>query len=363
MTRRRNSSAFTLLEIMIAVTIFSILALVIFAVFRGAVRSTEAGERETNMLQRSRFALDAFAGDVERVFFRDETSYNVAISRLVEQMEQERLRAEDTGDWSTFESLYGKPDDDPRDRNHRTRRDDDENETQPAIGDPYEKGRIIDLQLIGTNGSEADTLKFTMASPLAVGRSYRPFGLSRVAWTVASGNLVRTAEPIDVKRRDTTGATLGTNEPPEVAKMADGVLAFDLTYAFWFDNKWYESDSWNSAQRQIRNPRYILGTYDRDPDRPDDDLSIQPGDPGWNAYLNDLESEPLDRLPQYVRVRLKLQDLKNKERVATFERLIRLPGAVETYSPADDVDEDRRLDERNERGQKYVEVFPGASQP
>ncbi len=82
-----------MLEVMVAVTIFSLISVIIFSVFRTSMRSHEIGVRESEQIQRARFIVDSLERDINNIFFRDETSYNVQITRLIEEFERIRLAA------------------------------------------------------------------------------------------------------------------------------------------------------------------------------------------------------------------------------------------------------------------------------
>jgi type II secretory pathway component PulJ len=350
----RSRGAFTVLEILIAVTIFAILSLVIFALFRTAVQAQGSADRESRRIQQARFAMDTVGKDVANIFFRDETSYNVAITKLVEDMEAARLLAEESGDWETFYAAYGNPD------------DDDEDE-KPTIGDPFEKGRIIDLQMQGTK----DTLSFVVQTPLRVGGYYRSWGLARVEYTIRDRVLVRTARGVETEQRNQLGERMNAIRIPEVAKLADGVEELELSYAFWWDNQWYEVDKWDSANRQIRNARYFLGTYDDEnitlpadgENRERGDAEFGPGAPGFNDSLNDSKGEPLDRLPQLIRVRVKMADEGGRGQAQTFEASYRVPTAIETWIPLAELSEDVREAEQELRDSEYTPIYPGATRP
>ncbi|MBI1290400.1 prepilin-type N-terminal cleavage/methylation domain-containing protein [bacterium] len=359
MKRRAShfSRGFTVLEILIAVTIFAILSLVIFALFRTAVQAQESADRETRRIQQARFAMDTIGKDIDNIFYRDETSYNVAITKLIEEMEAARLEAEQNNDWEAFYATYGDPN-----------KDDDEQD--PSIGDPFKKGRIIDLQMQGS----ADTLSFAVQTPFQIGGYYRAWGLARVEYTLRDRVLVRTARTVETDERNQLGERTSTVRIPEVAKLADGVESIEFGYSFWWDNQWYEVDQWDSANRQIRNPRYFLGTYDADTitlaqsdenreQRDNDNATFGPGSPGFNDSLNDSKSEPLDRLPQMIRIRIKLGDPNGKGRIQTFESIHRVPTAQETWTPLPELNEDVREDEQKLRDDEYTPVYPGATRP
>ena len=252
MEYQENRSAkrgFTVLEVLVALTVFSLVTLTVFAVFRAAVKSQRVGERETKIVQRARFAMDTIEGDLTNIFFRDETAYNVTLERQISQMEQSRLQAEQNNDWESFYSNYGNP-------------NDPDSEDSARIGNPYEKGRLIDVQMQG----KAHSMTFAAHDPLSLGEAYRPFGLSRIKYFVDEGLLMRSASNIDAKERNQFGEIEEFPEPPSFSRLAEGVDSFTLRYAFWFDNQWYETKSWTSSQRLIRNPQYLLGDYGDDDD-------------------------------------------------------------------------------------------------
>ncbi len=348
---------FSVIEILVAATIFSLVSTVVFMVFRGAVRSQEVGVRETEIMQRARYTMSSLQRDTTNIFFRDETSYNVTISRLIEQMESERIRAEQTGDWQPFFDMYGDPDD-PRTRE------------AAAVGNPWEQGRVIDLQFQGTPGSNTDTVSFAVYSPLRLGSHYNSWGLSRVTYRVDNSILLRIEEPVEVNPRNIYGEVLERRQPPRIAKLAEGVEEFKLRYAFWYDHQWYETSDWSSTRRQTRNPRFILGDHGIGDDmglgfdalqQGRNDGQLRPGEPGWNEFLNDQRSEPLDRLPAYMRVHLGLTDPDDPGRIARFETVLRVYPSEETYAPMEELlDERQREYERRVRDERYTPIYPGS---
>lgn len=342
---RRLRRGFTLIEILVAVTIFAIVSLIIFTVFRTGIRTQRVAQRETEVLERGRFALDSLDRDMTNIFFRDETSYNVALTNALEMMEQARLRAEESGDFEEFYRMYGRPAGEAG--------DDDE---KPTEGNPYEKGRLIDLQMAGNDGGDLDSISFAALAPPAVGFGYFPLGVARVEYRVDNGVLTRVAKSVETESKTPNGEILRAPQPPEVAPLAEGVRTFDLTYAFWYDNQWYEAKDWASSNRVTRNPNYILSAPERD--ETEGDGRLRPGDPGYEQFLNDQKNEVLDRLPAYVRVRLVFEGEKDDARPLRMERIIRLPPSVETYSPNRGFEEEQREEERVERDAKYLPIFP-----
>ncbi len=353
----KKKTGFTVLEILVAMTIFSMVTLVVFSVFSAAIRSQRPAKRETNMLARSRFAMDSIERDLTNVFFRDETSYNQNIRRQIEAMEAQRADAEYTNDWDNFYSQYGNPADD---------------EEEGQVGNPYDKGRIIDLQFTG----EKDSLTFTVQKKFEVGSPYRPFGLAKVKYFVEKGNLIRRDDSLEPAPRNIFGESLAKKTPPSYTVVAEEVQSFQVRYVYWFDNQWYEVETWSSSNRTIRNAHFLMGDYEHRRSEYDDNStpqfdangnrisgganqSLRPGDPGWNEYLNDQESEPLDRLPAEIRIRLVIGPKDNKKRQVPFQRLIRIFPAEETYTPWNELSEDEREEEQFMRDGSFQLIFPG----
>lgn len=349
---RENRRAFTVLEVLVAITIFSIVSLVVFSVFGAAIRSQRIGDREAQMLARGRFALDAMERDLTNMIFREETAYNIAITQAVEEMERQRLLAEQSGRFEDFFGNYGDPSD------PRSLRD-------ARIGNPYDKGRIIDMQVIGKDSGRTDSLTFTVHHPLAPGTPYRPFGMAKVKYFVEKGQLIRSADSIEAAPRNQFGESFAKPEPPDFTRLADNVKEFDLSYAFWFDNQWYEVREWQSTNRLIRNAKNMQGDYrdgSRDRMRQSETIGqIRPGDPGWNQFVNDQLSEPLDRLPALIRARLTLADADNSARTVTLQRIFRVFASEETYEPWQELNEEEREVERDMRDRSFRMIFPGVT--
>lgn len=343
----------TLLEVLVALTVFGLVTVVIFSVFSTAVRTQNVTDREVELIRRARVVMDAVERDLANVFFRDETSYNVTISRLLEEQERERLVAEAEGDWSRYIELYGDPFSD-----RQGARDE-----QPSIGDPFERGRLIDIQFQGNDGGDFDSMTFATHQPLGMAGRYRPWGLSRVTYSVDNNNLIRVEDSVESNRTDLLGNLVVKDATPSVARLAEGVQEFNLSYAFWFDNHWFEIEDWSSTRRQVRNSNYLLGSYREESPRLRDDDStaeLRPGDPGYNERLNFQDNQMLDRLPAYVRLRMVLTDPEREGIRRAFERVFRVYPAEETYLPNPELAEDERDMELEERMEIYSLVFPGA---
>ena len=346
--KRGTQMGFSLLEVLIATTIFALISVAVFQTFRVGTSAYSSGLREAAVLQRARFALDALDQDFDTLFFRDETSYNVAARKLIEEYERARLDAEETNDWSKFEEVYG-----PEDGGEA------KDKGSNFVGNPFEQGRLIDLQILGEDSQDQDAIAFAVRRPYGVGGKMYPFGLARVRYSLQGDVLVRSIESVEDAPRDWQGQELERKMPPDYTLVAQGVQKFDLKYAFWNDNQWYEVDSWNSANRQIRNPDYLLGDYEVDDDDAAAGIAVL-GSDLYNELLNEQERQPYDRVPAYVRVHLEISDPESPARVRQFERIYRLPGSVETWVPNKKIEEEDQEEERMERDNRYTLVYPGA---
>lgn len=344
---RQSTKGFTILEIILATTLFALISVAVFGVFRTGTRAYNDARREAAVLQRSRFIFDTLESDIANLFYMDETAYNVQAERMLKKYEEDRLEAEEKDDWKSFELKYG-----PIDKRK------DENDPN-YVGNPFEKVRMIDLQFSGEDRAEADGISFAVYQPFRVGGVYYLGGLQRVHYAVDNGVLIRSIESVEANPRTWTGEVLAKENPPQHMIVSEGVMGLDLKYGFWVDNQWYEVDAWNSANRQIRNPSYLLGEYELK-ENDDGQIVFGPGAPGWNEYLNDLTNQPLDRLPAYIRVKLEVADPENSARKHTFARLFRVPNSQETWSINRNLEEEEQEMERQERDQQYSPVFPGA---
>lgn len=353
--RQRGSKAHravTLLEVLVAVTILAIMGTAIFGVVRTTTRGHATANQDALMLQQARAVFDALRKDIAAVHYREEDTYNIYMQAVLTEYERARAEAEDRGDWRDFEARYG-PSDDRRG-----------GKPQGWIGNPFEKGQLIDLSFMG----EESMINFARARPYEMGSPEFPLGLSRVTYRLSGTALVRSEEDVYDRPRTWDGEPQSKEEPPRHELLAEGISRLEFSYSFWYDSQWYETREWNSSDRRIRNARFILNPDSQKRGRKDQPADprfagggLQPGDPGWNEYINTLRSEPLDKVPSYVRVRLTIGDPKNPKRMSrTYQTTIFVPTTQETY--AFDAQMDRRFaeDERQARDEKYLPVDPGA---
>jgi hypothetical protein len=136
------------------------------------------------------------------------------------------------------------------------------------------------------------------------------------------------------------------------------VTQFELHYAFWYDGQWFETSSWDSSSRTTRNPRAYKSKeaqefYNRV------EGGVPQDDPRFTDVLNSLETEPLDRTPAYVRIKLAVADPRRPNAVRHFTRIVRIPGALETYTLSPDMPDSVADAERRAREDQYEPIYPG----
>lgn len=336
----------TLLEVMMAVTIVAVIGAAIISTFASTSTSMRRGIAESTTLANARFAIESVSADLMNVHYRDETSYNINMRLLLEEFERQRSEAQENGTWGDFERRFG-----PRDE--RNPQDDD------YIGNPFEKGVLIDLSFNGTE----NTLTFARRRPAAQSAREFTYGLSRVTWELAGGTLVRKEDTVADPPRDWQGEVI-EQEQKKVRTdiIAEGVTEFELRYAFWYDGQWFEADSWDSNSRSTRNPRaYKSEEAQEFYNRVEGGLTQD--DPRFEDVLDTLETEPLDRTPSYVRIKLSVADPKRPKTVRHFTRIVRIPGALETYTLDPDMPDDVADAERRERDDEYEPIYPGVLEP
>lgn len=341
--RARRARGVTLLEVMIAVTLMAIVSIVVMQVFSTGSSTYKFGNRDAVVLQRARYVFDTLERDIKCVYYMDEDLYNERIREQLEAYQQALLQLEN-GEITDadFEKMYGGG----------------EEGEEGEVGNPFEKGRLIDLQFFGEDGGETDKMTFATRTSMRLGDPYSLWGLSRIHYTVDGDFLIRTRETVEANPRDGSGASLQVVEKaikPEHSIIAPGIESFDLAFGWWSDNQWFESKSWTSNTRSFRNSGNLMGEYD------EEDLSrIGEGGEGEGEAQQGEEDQQYDGLPSYVRARIVLTDPENPARRTEMSRIFRIPTALETWTINENLEEEEQDMEKEVRIAEFTPVFPGA---
>nr|HQH12487.1 prepilin-type N-terminal cleavage/methylation domain-containing protein [Candidatus Sumerlaeota bacterium] len=83
--RRKLQPGFTLLEVLLAVSIFAMLISALYTTFRVGLRAYDIGEKEIDQMQHARVIFDTMSRDLRSVYYQAETSYNNNLRRMLAQ--------------------------------------------------------------------------------------------------------------------------------------------------------------------------------------------------------------------------------------------------------------------------------------
>lgn len=287
--RRRASRGFTLLEVLVAMTIFTVLASALYATFSTAMRAYEVGMESGEILQIGRFSIDTVARDIKSVYYRNETSYNILHNS---QKEVIRERLDEASEHVV-----------------------DQDEIREMIDEFNLYFPGLDL---GFRGGPSE-MSFVRRQIQVGVRPLQPMRLARVRYYVEDRELLREETDVFLMPLDYSGEEVVPAAPrPEV--IIENVEELSFAYGFYYDGEWLEAEDWNSADRDKRV----------------DKMEILPYDPLMEQFQYDMqqivERQPNDQLPSYVRMRLVIKD-PDKNRTRTFFRTINVPNAAETHIP------------------------------
>lgn len=363
--RRRARAGFTLLEIMLAVTIFSICITAIYTSFRTSAKAFESGKRSAEQMQTLRFTVDQITRDLRGIYY--ETDYNAKFS----QMERDANSRQE----ELLQEIEEK-------REQASRR------SYGRAGDEEEEyiGAKVNLRFFGEDREQADTIEFAHFLPSDGTQDNSFLGGERVQYTLENGQLIRRRfrvlevmelnpnliedleraheiiaqeaekEEDEEKRRTVeelyAGSTLLSflsskfkvkyyvpvqeeELPPEL--IASNVVKFNVTYGYFSEGEWLEAPAWDSESKEHRTPPF----------------NIEPTDPEFMNKMLAYETRPADHLPTYVRLRIGVgaqpvdgkapeektdssQGAPKPGRIYETDTIVWLPSAQEVFVPTDE---------------------------
>jgi prepilin-type N-terminal cleavage/methylation domain-containing protein len=349
---RSPKKGFTLLEVLLAIAIFSLCMSAIYASFRTATRAYEETQRGADVHQSIRFTLNLLRDDFRAVQYEGDYDLHYAL------IEEAKLRQanEVTLD---VDDIDGSQDD--------KKDSEDDTDEDRYIGSKYNlRFRVYDE-------GDMDVVEFTRcpsADPSNVGGVKGPV---RVRYFIDRGNLYRQQGPATTvmqinpnfkedlrlanealeretkegaEPRDLIGEYMARRYPPSLETRADikyfveedapmgapellaeNVVLFDVKCGYYY-SEWQETDSWDSDTHAHRTGEF----------------SVTDSDPNYDLKLSAYKTRSSDGLPMYVRVlfgvdaRTERTRKKNKEgvpRTISLESVVWLPGAIENYVESD----------------------------
>lgn len=326
--------AFTLIEIIIAVTIFGIISIAVYSTFRVGLSSYEAGREQMVVTQTARVFFDLLARDVRAIYYLPPSAYNRNLIGQLQFRAMKKMQAPQMP--GTRIARRGRPPPAER-RAGEARSADGDEEEEPLSGIP------IDLTIVGVDGEQGDSFTFACYQVHWGTAPVEPWALARVKYFVEDGNLFRAEGPVAVEevpsfqwqpppppesdnRREDDREPEAPQKPQDADHYLEGaprelvarnVKFFDLHYGYWTDEGWFEASDWIAHERRHRNPPQELDPFD-----PNDQRIAQ-----FNR------SRPYDDIPAYVAVTLGLGYGRNNSGTRLFRSRIRLLNSLETYEP------------------------------
>lgn len=336
--RRRG---FTLIEIMVALVIFTVLMTSLFASFRTGMKAFTMSTEHADQQQLGRFAINQVAKDLHNVFYKPESQYNVA-RRQQEAMLDEQL--------ANTRSRSGRPD--------------IVDQGLPELGPP------IDLSFTAEDGGEVDQLSLVRRVPFSIDNPTSMWGLARITYYVIDDVLYRATDDITKPETDEEGNMIPKATRPQVEKLADNCIGFDLKFGYYFEDQWHLADSWDSSASEYRNPATeedgdILNTVG-------ENASGAVQSQGTAAVMNrtmqqQQQQQRADDLPGWVELTFKfVPDKKKPDQYRTYKQTIVINHkyANETYVPQDEQDDLKgaRANSRSRRNNRNMDRVSESAQ-
>jgi prepilin-type N-terminal cleavage/methylation domain-containing protein len=285
---------FTLLEVLLAVSIFAIVTSALYTTFRTGMRAYRVGAQTGQTMQTGRFAMDILVRDLKNVFSLTETIYNrqyrLRREKLQEAIRQAQLDVDKSIDLADAVDQF--------------------NHTPPGI----------DLSISGSGTEESADVTFVRRQERYAHRPDKPMQLARVRFYRQADRLMRSEQDIFLPEVDIDGTYMPPVEPRSET-LLHGLKEFGIEYGFYYDGAWMETRKWSSDSRDHKTDRLSIWQV-----------------PGTGRKLNQFvesyeEGIPQDNVPSYVRVRLVIADPRGQARARVFERTINLATGMATHVP------------------------------
>lgn len=307
--------AFTLIEVLVAMVIFTIMMTALFASFRTGMRAYSMATEHAEQQQLGRYAVNQVAQDLHNIFYKPESEYNVA------RRQQEAMIDENE---ENLQTASGR---------------DVIDENLPDLGPP------IDLSFTGEDSGETDQLSLVRYMGFSLEDDRPLWGLGRITYYVVDGNLYRAVDDITQPETDEDGNVIPKTSVPHVEKIAENCVEFDMKYGYFYDDEWLLADMWDSSASQFRNPPEeedddILGTMGENAS--DDVVSAGAAGALSQSVEQQQEQQRADDLPGWVELTFKFApDMEHPEKAKSYRQTIVMNNkyAAETYVPNDEDDQ------------------------
>ena len=282
------AAGFSLLEVMVAVTIMGIVMGALIVTFRTGIRGWRMGHRTSEVFQTARITRDVMLRDLHNLTFLEETRYNRSFRQHFETMMQAPYRQVQE-----------------RART-RSRRDDDGQVSPLELLNLSTMAPPIDLSFRVEDGGALDRLSFVRWQRPGPHSPNEVWGLRRLTYFVEDGVLYRQeADPFGFHPSELVHQISMQSEeyrkmfmhlpnderqshrmwglPPNLQlnveePLCEGIEIFDLSMGYFQGGQWVEVDDWDSSARRYRHPpeqeelEPFQNLIQRDRDRPQENL-------------------------------------------------------------------------------------------
>lgn len=349
----RKTRGFTLIEVLVAIAIFGIVASALMVTFRTSTQAFKSGRRSAATMQSLRFTVELIGSDLRAIYYDIKynkkyedmrMTYSMDESLLINKWEQESRRASEVGDEPGFLGLMenlrflGKADSlefahfVPTDGTYEGSEWGGERVryflSGPDGKDLYRQRRPV-LVKMSINPNLEDEIE--KSQDRRKGAEEEGFGGYSGDQNVPAGFDPRKMQkggrmpPQYQQYVNQFNVQYFVEEPYEASApelIAENIETFEIHYGL-FNGDWSETDSWDSDEKSRRSPEF----------------NVMFDDPQFMQKLQAYQRRPSDQLPAFVRLVIGVSDPTAKDpskaKLKKVETTIWMPAALEIFTPAD----------------------------
>ncbi len=328
-TARRPTKGFTLIELMVAMVIFTLIMSSVFISFRTAVSSYDLGIITSERGQTERYATTVLTNDLRNAYYLSPSRYNITRRQkenMAMQQEARLLKSTSTRDTESDNSLL--------------------DDLPPPI----------DLNFRAMDNGETDEISFVRRQGMNYNEDRMPWGLERLRYFIQDGALYRSIDDVRGAETDEYGNPIPKEIPPRVEKIGTNVKGIDFKFGYWYDKEWLTATDWDSNSPRYRNPV----TEDSEQDKTNEETLPD----SQSALLKQQEMEQrVDDMPSWVEITYEFANPAKPDAVTKIRQVVMLPQAQETYVPEEIFQDTSRLQRMKQEGGEKSDARPNDRRP